>query len=345
MIFGTGSRRFWSDRCIEKTSSVVPLTGGGNTIRFVVEGRPTPAGQENESNIRTISSGYFALMGIPQVAGRLFNDTDDTASGPRRVLVNQAWVKRNMPGEDPIGKRVRFTFSPTQPFREIVGVVGDNADTGLDSPNEPILFTPALQSGNPFLTYIARTAGEPSAAIGAVRAALRSVEPQILLIQPISMDEIIEQSPSVFLRRYPSFLIGSFAILALILAMVGLYGLISYSVSQRTREVGIRVALGAQPRDVIRLVVGEGARLTLLGIGAGVLASLGLTRLMRKVLLFRRVSAVDPGTFHGGHAGPGGGGHRGVLHSGATRRSHQPHPGAALRIACGFTPRRLSASD
>ena len=109
------------------------------------------------------------------------------------------------------------------------------------------------------------------------------------------MDEIISQSSSVFLRRYPSFLIGSFAVLALILAMVGLYGLISYSVSQRTREVGIRIALGAQPRDVIRLIVGEGARLTLIGIGAGVLAALGLTRLISSLLF--GVSAVDPATF------------------------------------------------
>ncbi|MBV9084812.1 MAG: ABC transporter permease, partial [Acidobacteriaceae bacterium] len=141
------------------STSVVPLTGGGNTIRFVVEGRPTPAGQDHECDIRTISADYFSLMGIPLVTGRSFNDIDDTASGLPRVIVNQAWLKRNLPGEDPIGKRVKFTFSPTQPFREIVGVVGDSADTGLDTPNEPILFTPAVQSKNPFLTYLVRTAG------------------------------------------------------------------------------------------------------------------------------------------------------------------------------------------
>jgi putative ABC transport system permease protein len=277
------------------STSVVPLTGGGNTIRFAVVGRPTAAGQDGESNIRTVSADYFPLMGIPLVAGRLFNDTDDTAAGPRHVLVNQAWAKRNLPGENPIGKSVKFTFSPTQPPREIVGVVEDNADTGLDSRNEPILFTPWLQGGGPFLTYIARTSGEPTGAISAVRAALRSADPELLVIQPTSMEQIISQSPSVFLRRYPSFLIGSFAMLALILAIVGLYGLISYSVSQRTREVGIRIALGAQPRDVIRLIVGEGARLTLIGIGAGVLAALGLTRLMESLLF--GVSAVDPATF------------------------------------------------
>jgi putative ABC transport system permease protein len=277
------------------STSVVPLTGGGNTIRFVLEGRPTPPGQDQESPIRTISADYFTLMGIPLVAGRFFNDTDDTAPGPPRVIVNQSWVARNLPGEDPIGKRIKFTFSPAQPFREIVGVVGDNADTGLDSPDEPILFTPLLQGPNNFLSYLVRTASEPAAAIGTVRTVLKRVDQQVLLIQPISMDQIIAQSPSVFLRRYPSFLIGSFAVLALILAIVGLYGLISYSVSQRTREVGIRMALGAQPRDVTRLVVGEGARLTVMGIAAGVLAALVLTQFMRTLLF--GVSAVDPWTF------------------------------------------------
>jgi putative ABC transport system permease protein len=232
------------------------------------------------------------MMGIPLMAGPLFNDSEDTASAPWRVIVNQAWVKRNFPGEDPIGKRIKFTYSTTQPFREIVGVVGDIADAGLDSPYEPILFAPCLQDVGPFITYMVRTAGEPG---GAVRSAIRNADPRLILIRPVTMDQIIAQSPSVFLRRYPSFLIGSFAVLALILAMVGLYGLISYSVSQRTREVGIRIALGAQPRDVMRLVVGEGARLTMVGVGVGVFAALGLTQLMRSLLF--GVSAVDPLTF------------------------------------------------
>ena len=277
------------------SATVAPLTGGGPTIRFVVEGEPTAAGQDRESSFRSISADYFSLMGIPLLAGRFFNDTDETTSGPRRVIVNQAWIKRNLPDGNPIGKRVRFTNSPTQPFREIVGVVGDNADTGLDSSAEPSLFTPEAQSMIPFLTYLVRTAGEPLGTVGAVQAALRSVDAQLMLIQPNSMEQIISQSPSVFLRRYPSLLIGSFALLALTLATIGLYGLISYSVSQRTREVGIRIALGAQPRDVLRLIVGEGARLAVMGIAAGVLAALGLTRLMRSLLF--GVSAVDPLTF------------------------------------------------
>jgi putative ABC transport system permease protein len=279
------------------STSVIPLTGGGNTARFAIEGHPTAAGQESECDIRDVSAGYFSMMGIPLVAGRFFNDADDTAAGPMRFIVNQAWVKRNLPGEDPIGKRIRFTYSPTEPYRQIVGVVGDIAETGLDSAGEPMLFAPFRQDAGRFITYVVRTAGDPGRAIGAARAALRNADPQLITILPITMDQIIAQSPSVFLRRYPSFLIGSFAGLALILAMVGLYGLISYSVSQRTRELGIRMALGAQPGDVVRLVLGEGGRLTTIGVGVGVFAALALTQLMRS--LFFGVSAVDPLTFAG----------------------------------------------
>jgi predicted permease len=279
------------------STSVVPLTGGGNTIRFAIEGHPAAAGQENECDIRDVSAGYFSMMGIPLVAGRFFNDADDTPAGPMRVIVNRAWVKRNLPGEDPIGKRIKFTYSPTEPYRQIAGVVGDFAEAGLDSAGEPMLFAPFRQDAGRFITYMVRTAGDPGHAIGAARAALRNADPQLITILPITMDQIIAQSPSLFLRRYPSFLIGSFAGLALILAMVGLYGLISYSVSQRTRELGIRMALGAQPGDVVRLVLGEGARLTAIGVGVGVFAALTLTQLMRSLLF--GVSAVDPMTFAG----------------------------------------------
>jgi putative ABC transport system permease protein len=154
---------------------------------------------------------------------------------------------------------------------------------------------PFIQAPNSFISYIVRTAGEPSRTIGAVQAVLRDVDPQLMLIRPITMDQLIAQSPAVFLRRYPSYLIGSFAALALVLAMVGLYGLISYAVSQRVRELGIRIALGAQQRDVMRLVMGQGARLAITGVAAGILAALGLTKLMRSLLF--GVSAADPLTF------------------------------------------------
>ena len=277
------------------SNSIVPLTGGGNSIRFLIEGQPVATGHENECDIRDVSTNYLSVMKIRLRSGRLFNDSADSETSPKHLIVNEAWVNQYFHGQDPLGKRIKFTFSPTQPFREIVGVVGNNAEAGLDSPDEAALFLPFPQDTNPFINYIVRTEGNPANAIGAVRTALRASDPQLVMIQPFTMDQIIAQSPSVFLRRYPSYLIGSFAALALVLAMIGLYGLISYSVAQRTRELGIRLALGAQQFDVMRLVLDEGARLTFVGVVFGLAAALGLTQLMRSLLF--GVSPLDPSTF------------------------------------------------
>ena len=277
------------------STSAVPLSGAGASIRFLIEGQPVATGHENECNLRDVAANYFSVMKIPLRAGRLFNDSAETETAPKHVIVNEAWVKQYLHGQDPLGRRIKFTYSPKEPYREIVGVVGDNADTGLDSAYDASLFLPFSQDANSFINYLVRTDGHPSNAVSAIRSSLRSMDSQLTVIQPLSMDQIIAQSPSVFLRRYPSFLIGSFAGLALVLAMVGLYGLISYSVAQRTRELGIRIALGAQPRDVMRLVLGEGARLTLLGVFFGLAAAFGLTRLMQSLLF--GVSSGDPVAF------------------------------------------------
>ena len=277
------------------SNSVVPLTGNGASIRFVVEGQPVEKGHENECNIRDVSNNYFSVMKIPLRSGRLFDDSADSTTAPQHVIVNEAWAKEYLHGQDPIGKRIKFTYSPKENYREIVGVVGNTADAGLDSPDEPSLFLPFAQDTNSFINYVVRTGSNPPSAVGEARAALHAIDPQLVMIQPFTMDQIIAQSPSVFLRRYPSYLIGSFAALALILAMIGLYGLVSYSVSQRTRELGIRIALGAQQKDVMRLVLGEGAGLTILGLVFGLLAALGITQLMRSLLF--GVSALDPVTF------------------------------------------------
>jgi predicted permease len=278
-------------------SSIVPLTGGGNTVRFVIENQSVDPGHEGESNIRQVSSNYFSMMRIPLVSGRFFDDAIDTPEAPRRVIVSQAWVQRYMPGENPLGRRVRFTFSATQPFREIIGVVDDIADADLDSAAEPSFYAPTRQQALGFVPYLIRTAVPPATLIRPIRAALAEIDSTLVMITPQTMDEIASQSPSVFLRRYPSYLIGGFAALALFLAVIGLYGLISYSVAQRTRELGVRIALGARPGTVMRLVLGEGARLIVIGVTVGVAASLAVTRLMASLLF--GVSAADPVTFAG----------------------------------------------
>ncbi|MGA8222533.1 MAG: ABC transporter permease [Candidatus Acidiferrales bacterium] len=263
-------------------SSTLPLLGN-NSIRFVVEGRTAALGQEDECDILDIGAEYFQVMKIPLIKGRFFNRTD-TLGAPQRVIVNQAFVKDFLSGEDPLGKRIRFTYDPRAPFMEIAGMVGNVAQNDLAAPAPPVVYLANDQDTGTFMSYAVRTSGDPVAFVGAVRAALRETDPQIALIQPQSMDQIVNQSPSVFLRRYPSYLIGSFAALAVILAMVGLYGLISYTVQQRTREIGIRVALGAQRPDILRLVLRQGIATALAGVGIGVLAGLALTRLMASLL-------------------------------------------------------------
>lgn len=260
----------------------VPLNGGGS-IRFVIEGQPRPAGQDEECDIRGADFRYFSAMKVPLISGRFFSETD-TADVPWRVIVNQAFAKRYFPDEDPVGKRLRFTFNAREPEREIVGVVGNIAEDDLAVPLPPVIYYSVDQNPSAFLTYVVRTSGDPAAFIGAARAALTGIDPQLALIKPESMDQIASQSPSVFLRRYPSYLIGSFATLALILAMVGLYGLISYSVTQRTREIGIRVALGAQREDILRMVIAQGSGAVLMGIATGLAAALALTRVMATLL-------------------------------------------------------------
>jgi predicted permease len=272
----------------------LPLAGSNGSIRFVVEGRPVAKGEEDECDINGDTPSYFSTMKIPLASGRFFNSAEDVAGKPGHVIVNQAFAKRYFQGESVIGRRIRFTYSDKEPFREIVGVVGSTA-ADLDGPWKPMIYLPFEQSADSFFNYVVRTFGNPASVLSAIRGVIHDADPRLALIQPLTMDQIIAQSPSVFQRRYPSYLVGSFAILALILGTIGLYGLISYSVSQRTREIGIRIAVGAGRRDILRLVLSHGMRLILVGLLLGTVTALGLTRLMRSLLY--GVGANDAFTF------------------------------------------------
>jgi predicted permease len=274
----------------------LPLAGSNGSIRFVVEGRPAAKGEEDECDINGDTPGYFSTMRIPLLSGRFFNNAEDLAGKPEHVIVNQEFAKRYFAGENVLGKRIRFTYSDKQPFREIVGVVGNTA-ADLDGPWNPMIYLPFEQSADSYFSYVVRTFGNPAATLNAIRGVIHDADPQLAMIQPLTMDQIIAQSPSVFQRRYPSYLVGSFAMLALILGTIGLYGLISYSVSQRTREIGIRIAVGAERTDILRLVLSHGIRLILIGLVLGMVAALGLTRLMNSLLY--GVGANDPLTFAG----------------------------------------------
>jgi putative ABC transport system permease protein len=265
--------------------SGLPANENRSRNRFMVEGQPSREGQEEACMSRRVGTDYFAVMKIPLIAGRGFT-ASDTPDAPPVAIVNQAWVKRYSGGQDPIGQRLRLTFSPNEPFRQIVGVIGDVAEDSLAAPPSPALYLPLDQDSGftIFLGYVIRSRQDPAALVSSVRTILRGLDPQLAIVEPRSMEQIVNQSPAVFLRRYPFYLIGSFATLALVLAMIGLYGLISYSVMGRTREIGIRLALGAQRKDILRLILRQGVITTGIGVGVGLVAGLASTRVMASLL-------------------------------------------------------------
>src|SRR5499426_1451355 len=278
--------------------NVVPLQGGFTTA-FYAAGQPAPPrGQETDGNLRYVSSGYFQAMGVPLIKGRYFTDQDNQ-SAPAALIVNQTLARRLFPNQDAVGQQLVFVDRPTI---EIVGVVGDEKVNGLDARITPVVYFPFLQGPSRVTNLIARASNQtgPTGAAGlaaAIRQEGLELEPELTFFGGLTIERLMENLPATFARRYPAFLIGIFAVIALALATVGIYGVISYSVGQRTREIGLRMALGAHRRDVLKLVLKQGMTLAASGVMIGLAAAFGLTRLMTGLLF--GVDATDPGTFAG----------------------------------------------
>ncbi len=275
------------------TVNILPVNSG-NTTRFYVDGDPIPApGQEIEANIRTVSDDYFKTLGVPLLAGRTF-DARDTETGQSVVIIGKTIADRVFAGRDPVGKRLKYSSFQTDGDL-VVGVVGDVKITGLDEAVRPVLYYPFRQSASTFSNLVARTDSDPNALAGAIRNEIRTLEPDAAILNVRTMDDMIAQTPASFMRRFPALLIGIFAGVALLLASIGIYGVVSYSVSQQTHYIGVRMALGASPSDILRMVLKQGLFLALLGVGIGVLAALGLMRLLTTLLY--QVSTNDVTTF------------------------------------------------
>jgi len=273
-------------------TSTLP-TRGGPATDFVIEGRPKVAvGDEPDADIRIVDSNYFRTMEIPIRAGRSFSDTD-LNDAPKVMVINENMARRFWPNEDPIGQRVTMMDWGPPLTGQIVGVVGDVKSDGMDTQTRPMIYWPYTQFPVIFNSLVVRTEVEPLSVLGALKQQIWAIDPS----QPVASASTMEQvmSDSVATRRFNMLLLGVFACFALVLAAVGIYGVISYTVSQRTHEIGIRVALGAQRSDIIRLVVGQGMTLTMVGVIAGVAAALGMTRLMTTLLF--GVSPTDAPTF------------------------------------------------
>jgi len=271
---------------------VTPLSGNDFVLGFMIEGRPPyPAGGEPDTNYYSVTPGYFKAMGIPLLRGRLFTERD-TKDATRVVVINETMAKRFFPGEDPIGKRLHVTMGPLL-YREIVGIVGDVKHYSLDQETKAQTYEPYAQQPFSGMTLVARTSGDPAGLSAAIRGEVVKIDKEL----PISNVKTLEQylSTSIAQQRFSVLLLGIFAAVAMALACVGIYGVLSYSVAQRRREIGVRMALGAARRDVLRLVVGHAMFLTLIGVAIGLGAAFALTRVM-STLLFG-VSATDPMTF------------------------------------------------
>ena len=279
--------------------SFPPLTGLGAATGVHLLSQPSLALSDLPvADVGVVGPDYFATMSIPLHAGRLFN-TQELAQEKHVTIINQAFADKYLHGFNPLGQKAAiymksFAENEIQPS-EIIGVVGDVHQIGLDTSPEPTVYWPHPELVMSGMTILVRTSNDPFAMVSAVRNELQQMDPELPMAAVATMDQLLADSLSR--SRFTMLLLGIFAAVALVLSAVGIYGLIAYSVTQRTQELGIRIALGAQRRDVLRLVLGQGTRLTLLGVTVGVLAALGFARLL-STLLFG-VSATDPITFAG----------------------------------------------
>jgi putative ABC transport system permease protein len=274
----------------------LPLSGAAATTSVNIEGRPEDPGDVPMGLLHSAGPGYFRTMGIPLVRGRDFTDHDDITSAPV-IIVNETLAKRFFPGEDALGKRILPGYSTTGTYamREIVGVVGDVKHQGLRSGAVPEFYFAQAQMPVAAMTLVVRTTGDPYALVASARQTVQAMDPNAPVFGVMTAEEYL--SRSVASTRFTMALLAAFAAVALVMTAAGLYGVISFAVSRSTREIGIRVALGAQGRDALRLVMGRGMRLTLTGIVLGLAAAYGVTRVMASFLF--GVGATDPATFAG----------------------------------------------
>jgi putative ABC transport system permease protein len=273
----------------------LPMTGLDSSSGFYIDGRPAPdRADEQRTHYRSVSAGYFEAMGIGVQSGRTFGEHDGTAS-PRVAIVNETMARRYWPGESAVGKRIALdleamTFYPDRPptfdvqrgMREIVGVVRDVRHSSLDTAAVPELYVPFLQKPVANMTLVVRTDGEPAALAAAAREAIRGVDPNQPVAQTDTLSSLVQAS--IAQPRANSLLLSTFAAVAVGFAVIGVYGLLAYSVALRTPELGIRLALGGQPKDILFMILKDGSRLLVAGILAGVPAALAAGAALRSLL-------------------------------------------------------------
>jgi len=273
-------------------TSVLPVSYNGDTTWIRILGHPY-TGEHNEVNERDVSAGFFNTIQAKLLEGRYFTEFDD-ASKPRVLIINRALAKKYFPGEDPIGKKIGETRGWPDNLREVIGVVENIRDGALDDEIWPAVYYPFAQSPDTGFNLVVRASQSEASLLPVIVAAIREVGPAIGTMNEMTMAAKINQSPSAYLHRSAAWLVGGFACVALLLGVIGLYGVIAYSVGRRTREIGVRIALGAQRDAVYRLILREVAWLLGIGIGVGLLCAIATATLIRGLLF--GVRSWDAGT-------------------------------------------------
>jgi len=283
---------------VQSASTILPLPLSGDRfgISFEIEGRPMAPKDHPSADFFTTGVGYFRAMGIPLIKGRDFEDRDKHGSTPV-IIVTETFVRQFFPNEDPIGKRIRpgiATYDGEHSvMREIVGVVGDVRNRSLNTESKPAYYVPQTQVPFSQVVAVVKTNGDPHSLIPAVTKQVAAMDADVPLFQVKSMEEYL--SASVAAPRFNTTLLSIFAAVALVLTIVGLYGVMSYSVVQRTNEIGIRLALGAQSRDVLLMIVKQGSKLIIVGLVLGLVGAFAATRVIASLLF--GVTTKDPFTF------------------------------------------------
>jgi predicted permease len=275
--------------------SDIPWTGYDDNTGFTIEGKQPPPHEEFHARYHMATPGYFRALGVPLVRGRFFTDADKV-DAPLVVIINHAMAERYWPGEDAVGKRITFEDKPKEKdWLTIAGIVGDVKDQPNSPGAEPAFWWPFLQAGygSANLLLVVRSDSDPQLLVGAIRNQVTRLDPALAVADVHTMDRIV--TASVATPRFAFILVGIFGALAIVLAAIGTYGVIAYSVSQRTPEFGLRMALGARQFDVLRLVLVQAAKLILSGTAVGVLLALLLARALKSLIY--GVSPADPLTF------------------------------------------------
>ena len=272
-------------------TSKLPLDFG-NSVGFEIAGRaPSPPGQNPSASYREVAGDYFKTLGVPTLSGRAF-DARDVATAPEVGVVNRALAAAYFDGKDPVGSALLFGSKDTV---RIVGLVGDVPIGNIGDKIPPTLYIPLAQSSETYMAVVVRGEADVTQLGREITKAVTEQAPGAAVVNTVAMDQLISQSNSVFMRRFPLLLVGVFAATALVLAIVGIYGVVSYSVAQRSREMGIRMALGAEPRNLIGMIVREGGWLAGTGVVIGVVATLISSRLVANLLY--GVAPNDPATY------------------------------------------------